>query len=162
MLKLLRLGVLVLALGGCAAQGMEAAPAAAPAGAPELRSGLGDPWVEGGKIKWPPANGFTDKPVLMVLPPGLLLDRFGSEGGRFFSPKGASYGGRALPYVCATLVYHVYRVEEPLLAWSGAASPWFGETGGATQLQTDATAAQLIADGVLAAVPDSGPSPCPK
>ena len=52
-------------------------------------------------------------------------------------------------------------VAAPLLARVGYALPWFGEPGGATQLFTDATVAQLLADGTLVAVP-AGDAPCPR
>jgi len=160
MLPFIRLSLLLLALGGCALA--PAAPASAPAApAAALRPDLASQWrTPAGGINWPPHDGFTQAPVLIVLPPGLLIDRFGSDYGRFFSPKGASFAARALPYVCPSLVYRVYKLDQPLIAWSGTAAPWFDQPGGATQLETDATAAQLLADHVIEPVADSGTGPC--
>lgn len=131
-------------------------PAALPPGA---RPDLDTAWVDSNGYRWPPNNGFAGSAVPIVLPPGVLLDRFGGETGRFFSPKGAAFEARALPTVCATLPYASYRVAAPLPVWIGRAAAWFGEPGGATQVQTDATVAQLIADGTLVRMP-SQPAPC--
>jgi hypothetical protein len=160
MLPFIRLSLLLLALGGCAMA--PAVPAPAPA-APTatLRPDLAGQWkTPAGGINWPGHDGFAQTPVLIILPPGLLIDRFGSDYGRFFSPKGASFAARALPYVCPSLVYRVYKLDQPLLAWSGTAAPWFDQPGGATQLETDATAAQLLADHVIEPVTDGGAGPC--
>ena len=153
-----RLSLVLLLLAGCAT-----APAAAPAAPPTqaLRPDLAAQWRDAsGAIVWPSHDGFAATPVLLVLPPGVLIDRFGSDYGRFFSPKGAAYKARALPYVCASLVYRVYRTDQPLLVWTGTAAPWFDQPGGATQLETDATAAQLLADHVIEPVADPAAMPC--
>jgi len=144
--------LVVLALSACAD---------APPLPPDARQDLAREWVTPQGYRWPPDNGFGDRATWIVLPPGMLLDRFGSDNGRFFSPKGAAFGARALPSQCATLTYSVYRVAAPLLARVGYALPWFGEPGGATQLLTDASAAQLVADGALVAV-QGGATPCPR
>lgn len=124
------------------------------------RPGLDAKWFAADGYKWPANDGFSKDPVYVVLEPGMLLDRFGSEGGRFFSPKGAAFGARALPTVCAELVYSVYQVQRPLPVRIGAAAPWFDEQGGATQLMTDATAAQLVSDQTLRRMPQAD-APCP-
>jgi hypothetical protein len=135
-------------------------PAVAPA--PPLRQTLGQGWLDAkGQVKWPPHEGFTAEPIPMILPPGLLLDRFGGENGRFFSPTGASYEGRALPYDCRLQPYRTYRVKAPLLVWVGRAAPWFDQSGGATQFETDATAAQLVADATIEPVDTASGAPCP-
>ncbi len=54
----------------------------------------------------------------------------------------------------------LYRVTGPLLAWAGKAVPWFDEPGGATQFQTDASAALLVSDGVIEPLPPRDPPPC--
>jgi hypothetical protein len=140
-MTLLLLGVLA----GCAQQ-----PHPLPAGA---RADLAPDWIDAQGYRWPPQDGFAEVVSYMVLPPGVLLDRFGSENGRFFSPKGAAFKARALPTVCAELPYSTYRVTTPMLVRVGSAAAWFGHPGGATQMMTDATAAQLVADGVLTRLP---------
>ncbi len=101
--------------------------------------------------------------MLIVLPPGVLLDRFGGAGGNFFSPRGASFDARALPYVCRDELkqYHVYQLIKPLPVWAGRAAAWFDEPGGATQFKTDATAKTLLDDQVMTElVPPPAPPPC--
>ena len=145
-------------LGGCAAP-----EPPRTALVPPLRPTLAVKWIDSaGTINWPPTDGFAASPIPIILPPGVLLDRFGSQYGRFFSPKNAGYSARALPYSCDQLAYTTYRVKAPLLVWTGRAAPWFDESGGATQFQTDATAAQLVADATLEPVAGASGAPCPK
>jgi Tuberculosis necrotizing toxin len=128
---------------------------------PGVRPNLSARWLDPrGNLAWPPDDGFAAVPAGVVLPPGMLIDRFGATTGRFFSPKGASFDARALPYACETQVYTAYRVERPLYVWSGKAAEWFDEPGGATQFETDATVAQLLKDHTIAAVRRAGPGPC--
>ncbi|MGC5198817.1 TNT domain-containing protein, partial [Aphanothece microscopica] len=148
-----RIALLVLlALGACAP---------APPLPPGARPDLAREWLGPGGYRWPPDNGFAERATFIVLPEGMLLDRFGAETGRFFSPRGAAFRARALPGICAALPYHAYRVTAPLLARVGPAAPWFDEPGGATQVMTDATAAQLLAHGTLVAV-SGADAPCPR
>ena len=146
----------LLVLAGCTSTPGAAPETGLPSGA---RADLSAKWVQEGDFRWPPQNGFDGAVTYLVLPAGVLLDRFGSDHGRFFSPKGASFEARALPTVCTDLVYSVYRVHTPLPVKIGSAAPWFGEPGGGIQVQTDASAAQLVADGVLLRVPTNA-SPC--
>jgi hypothetical protein len=122
---------------------------------------LSEKWVDPhGGVIWPPSEGFSSQPFPLILPPGLLIDRFGSPYGRFFSPKGAGYSARALPYECDKLNYTTFRVMSPIFVWAGKAAPWFDQPGGATQFETDATAAQLVADAALKPVEAAAASPC--
>ncbi len=125
-----------------------------------LRSELGplSRWSNG-ELRWPPDGGFSGPATPIVLPPGVLLDRFGSDGGNFLSPKGSRFNARALPYVCANERYSAFRVMTALPVWIGRASAWFNVPGGATQVQTDATVQQLLDDGVLERVHGAS-APC--
>ena len=143
---------IVLVLAACAA------PASLP---PDARADLEARWVDANGYRWPPNNGFAGPAVPIILPPGVLLDRFGSDHGRFFSPKGAAFQARALPTICEKLTYTTFRVALSLPVWIGRAAPWFDEPGGATQVQTDATVAQLVADGTLVRLPPQ-PATCPR
>ena len=171
MMQARALGVLLLlvSLTGCASHPIASAPTQVAAASPppaqplpaNVRPDLGRQWIlPTGAIRWPPDDGFAGAATPVVLPPGMLIDRFGSEGGRFFSPKGAAYAARALPYSCEKLVYVTYRVMQPVLAWTGKAAGWFDAPGGATQFETDAPAYLLIADHIIEPVPHPGAQPC--
>lgn len=153
--------ILVLAalavLAACATQ-----PPATVSLPPNVRPDIDHKWITAdGGILWPPADGFAAPPTPVVLPAGTLIDRFGTDGGTFFSPKGASFAARALPYVCDRLTYKVYITDKPLLVWTGKALAWFDQPGGATQFQTDETAAGLQSDGIIEPVNPPGAAPCP-
>lgn len=102
-----------------------------------------------GHLAWPPHDGFAPATLPVTIQPGALLDRFGDNGGTFFSPKGTGYRERALPYVCRGYSYAAYRVARPLPALVGTAVPWFGEPGGAIQVKATECVNQLLAAGVL-------------
>jgi hypothetical protein len=128
---------------------------------PEQRHAIAPQWYDAsGNLIWPPNGGFARAPVAVVLPSGMLLDRFGSPGGTYFSPQATPYDMRALPYVCETQVYTVYRVGRPLAVNSGTAAAWFGEPGGAIQYETGEPGTQLLAGHAIAALSDPGPAPC--
>ena len=154
--------LLALGVGGCTIHATApvavSAEVSLPAGA---RPDLDKHWVKpDGNYDWPPNDGFAATPVGLVLPAGMLLDRFGGDGGNFLSPKGAPFAKRALPTVCEQLTYKVYRVAAPLFVWTGTAAKWFDEPGGATQFETDAPVYLLIADHVLEPIPAVGEKPC--
>jgi hypothetical protein len=136
-----------------------AGPALADCTAPEIRSDIAAQWKDGaGNLRWPPNDGAAGTITPVVLAPGMVLDRYGCETGTFLSPRGAAFTARALPYVCASAPYFTYRVTRPLLAWTAKAAPWFDQRGGATQFQTDASVAQLLADGVIEKVAADRPA----
>ena len=165
----------VLALLGLLAMGLPAAcqaqqatiTAVAPTLPPYLRQSLYPKWIDAqAQIKWPPDNGCAATPVSETIAAGTLIDRFGSEGGTFFSPKGESFDARAVPYVCSKMAYTVYRVDKPLHVMDCKAAPWFDEPGGAEQFQTDRPAYKLRESGAIEVVPSdstgnaSAASPC--
>jgi hypothetical protein len=136
-----------------------AAPSWADCTPPQIRADIAPKWKDGsGNLVWPPNDGAAGTVTPVVLEPGMILDRYGCEGGNFLSPRGAAFTNRALPYVCATAPYFTYRVSRPLLAWTAKAAPWFDQKGGATQFQTDASVGQLLADGVLEKVTVQAPA----
>jgi hypothetical protein len=150
-------------LAGCAAQ--PAPPIAVPIDFPvNLRAQLFPQWVDQNKrIKWPSDDGCASAPVPISLPAGMVIDRFGSEGGNFFSTPDQSFGARAMPYICPRMAYTVYRVKKTLAAEACPAVGWFGEPGGAPQFKTAQNVAALIVAGMiepdLAATIRAG-SPC--
>lgn len=155
---------LILSLASCAAPPQ---PASSPAPWPDyLRRDLVPRWISAaGVVSWPPDDGCAAAPVSETLRPGTLIDRFGRDGGSFFSPKGESFAARAVPYVCRQMDYWVYQVTAPLPVKSCKAAPWFGSNGGATQYETERSAAGLVANGslkVISDAPGGSPGPAPQ
>lgn len=149
-------GLLVSLVVACTAPvppGLQAQSSACPV---NFRQDLVPKWLtcSDGKadVKWPPNDGFDGQPVAEALPVGGLIDRFGSEGGTFFSPKGQNFHARAVPYVCTRMDYRVYRVMKPIEVKLGRAAGWFDEPGGAVQYETSEPAYKLVASGSLALV----------
>lgn len=137
-----------------AGSGTALAASAPPAGWPaNLRWDLVPKWIVWGNgkatISWPPNSGRAAAPGPETLTPGRQMDRFGSGFGSFFSPRGESYDGRAVPYVCRQMDYRVYVVDKPIPVKTCKAAAWFGEPGGATQYQTPKSARDLVADGSI-------------
>jgi hypothetical protein len=150
-----------LAVAGCtpqppSQQAPQQAQATASACPVNFRADLVPKWLScaDGKanVKWPPDDGFAAAPTTRTLALGDVIDRFGSEGGNFFSPKGESFDSRAVPYVCRQMDYRIYQVRKPIAVKAGKAAPWFDEPGGAEQYETTEPAYKLLAEGVLAPV----------
>ncbi|MCA3277691.1 MAG: glycohydrolase toxin TNT-related protein [Roseomonas sp.] len=96
-----------LAMGACA-QPLSAPPQ------PQawLRQDVAPRWLNAdGSPRYPTAEdgfwqGFNEAPVVVMLPPGTLLDRFGGEEqGHYLAPLGAQFQARALPFPCAAAPY---------------------------------------------------------
>lgn len=118
-----------------------------------VRPALYPKWFDAsGQIRWPPHDGCAGAETAETVPAGTLIDRFGSEGGSYFSPRGESYADRALPYICRQMTYTVYRVQKALPVKTCKAAPWFDEPGGARQFQTAQPAFKLRQDGFIAVV----------
>ena len=148
-----RRALALLLLGLFTAAWPAAAQQSAPSLPPYLRQDLYPKWIDAAaQVKWPPNNGCAAVPASETLPVGTLIDRFGSEGGSFFSPKGESFAARAVPYVCSQLAYTIYRVTKPLHVSACKAAPWFDEPGGAMQFQTDQPAYKLREGGMIEVV----------
>lgn len=144
------LGVLVVA------SVAHAQPSEPPGFPPNLRWDLVPKWIQWVdakvQISWPPDDGCRFPPTAQTLHVGALIDRFGSEGGTFFSPRGEPYTARAVPYVCRQMDYRVYRVVKPIQVKTCKAAAWFGEPGGAIQFQAAEPAFKLAAAGIIKGV----------
>jgi len=84
---------------------------------------------------WPVNDGFPagHVPQPAHLPEGAIIDRFGSEFGRYLSPDGTPYGDRAITPETVGGEYNRYMVTgKPLPpGWQivdGPVEPWFGQT----------------------------------
>ena len=94
---------------------------------------------EGG-IDWPENQGADGPRVVVELPAGTVLDRFGSPGGDFLSPlrpdgQPYGFGERAILPDSLGKGYHVYVLDKPLLVELSRVAPAFDQPGGARQLQ---------------------------
>jgi hypothetical protein len=78
-----------------------------------------------------------------------MIDRFGSEFGTFFSPRGESLRSRVVPYVGRQMDYRVYRVVKPVAIESCKVALWFDESEGAVQVQTADPASKFVASGII-------------
>ena len=133
-------------------------------------------WTNSTTGRWiyPPKDGFHldvyGNPILgnLTLEVGTLVDRFGSESGKYVSAADAPYDQRSLPPSSLTTPkeqpgnstedllrypfgYHVYTVKKPLNVTGGPIAPWFGQPGLGAQFFIGATGniTQLIEWGFL-------------
>ena len=130
----------------------KAAKEAAQAGADGVRVLKKPPRPDTSKVKYPddmtpyqkadgtwdwekaaPDGGFKGPRTNETLPPGTVLDRFGGDGGKYFSPPGTPYDARALSPDSLTQPYRAFEVVRPLPVQSGQIAPAFGMPGGGTQ-----------------------------
>ncbi|EME71660.1 hypothetical protein H261_01971 [Paramagnetospirillum caucaseum] len=134
-------------------------PAMAGCSVADIRPDISSRWKDGrGNLRWPVHEWSTEISTTVVLPPGMVIDRFGCETGTRFNPQGTAFSTRALPYDCVSAAYFSYRVVKPLVAWSGRTPAWFDQKGGALQFRTTATAAQLLAEGAIEVAEAGRPS----
>lgn len=94
----------------------------------------------------PSVTGTSQRTFLM---PGQMIDRFGSLGGRWFSPVGTSYGARSLPPGLTPLTR--FQVLKPFEVQQALASPGLlnGQTGFGIQFQSPVGADILIKRGII-------------
>jgi hypothetical protein len=148
---------------------------------PSADSGQGD-W------NYPPDDGFAldgqghplGAPLVLHASDHLLLDRFGNESGRFFSPAGTRFGQRAIPPSNLDTSdprypynYHLYRLAKDVTVCAGPAAPAFEQPGGSVQYASSSSSvcptlpytnvAALVSNGTLVrvAVPADEPDPAP-
>lgn len=104
-----------------------------------------------GQIKWPDYkqhpdgfhNGIFEETSLQ---PGTVIDRYGGDKGKFFSPEGTPFEARALPKSSREAQPKKYKVLKPLPVKQGKATPWFDQPGMGTQFKTDMNVKQLLID----------------
>jgi len=106
-----------------------------------------------GSIRWPANDGFAGTQTTSTLQPGVRVDRFGAETGRFVSPAGTPLHQRSLPAGSHTRPFHVYEVVRPVDVQAGRVAPWFGQSGGGTQFQFNQSIGDLVNSGVLRRIP---------
>jgi len=99
---------------------------------------------ETGEIIWPPNDGFTSPPGNEKLISGTEIDRYGSDDGRFVSPKGTPYDERAVAPGTNLKPYSVFKVVKEFFVKSGTIAPWFDKPGGGTQYKLPKAVKDLL------------------
>ena len=66
--------------------------------------------------KWAPNGGRVPGTIKenQTIPAGTIIDRYGSQWGKYTSPAGVPYEQRALPYIENPNAYHKYEVLKPI------------------------------------------------
>ena len=81
----------------------------------------------------PENDGFEDDPEISVLKPGTIIERYGSEQGRFTTEEGTPHNMLGLP--TEESKPQRYEVIKPVEVWEGVATSAHGDPGGATQYE---------------------------
>jgi len=111
---------------------------------------LGAEWFDGqGNLLWPPNQGASGGWQKTILQPGMIIDRYGTASGSYFSPRGTSFNARALPSDAMQANFHTNRVIKPLDVRSSQVAEWFGQSGGGIQLLSEHSARSLVEQGFL-------------
>ena len=133
---------------GAAASASTSSPASAPASVTASAPADHATWTTGGdprsSVSYPPNGGFAGKPVTATLAPGIMIDRYGTDAGRFVSPLGTPLATRSLPPGDANGPHNTFRVLKPIAVQSGPAAPWFGQPGGGTQYELPQSISSLL------------------
>jgi len=98
---------------------------------------------------YPKNNGFSRQPQEIMLKAGQIIDRYGSEGGKFLSPQGTPASMRSLPPGASNGTLSGYQVVKPFPVQSGTAAAWFGQVGGGIQYLTPISVKELVRLGYL-------------
>jgi RHS repeat-associated protein len=93
---------------------------------------------------YPENNGFLGKTERIFLMPGDQISRYGSTGGKFFSPSNTPLQMRALPPNSNTSVFNTYKVLKPFEVEAGKIMPAFGQPGLGTQYLSPVSADTLL------------------
>ncbi len=97
---------------------------------------------------WPPNDGFQSREVV-ELDENTEIDRYDGDDptedkGRFASPKGDNFEGRAMPESSKDRPKYNYVVSKKIKVVKGKAIPWFGQKGGGMQYETKEPFKDLI------------------
>ena len=103
----------------------------------------------GGKLDYPPNDGFDGYALREQLEVGTRVDRYGNLDGNFVAPEGTPFKNRALPLSSRKKPYNIFEVVAPVEVWSGRAISWFNEPGGGYQFMFDCEIDKLIEEGKL-------------
>ena len=88
--------------------------------------------------KWAPNGGRVPETIKenQTIPAGTIIDRYGSQWGKYTSPAGVPYEQRALPYIENPNAYHKYEVLKPIdNVTISEIAPAFEQVGGGIQYE---------------------------
>ena len=88
--------------------------------------------------KWAPNGGRVLGTIKenQTIPAGTIIDRYGSQWGKYTSPAGVPYEQRALPYIENPNAYHKYEVLKPIdNVTISEIAPAFEQVGGGIQYE---------------------------
>ena len=116
-----------------------------------VRSGCEGGFQQTELVPYYPSNdgavaGTTHNMYLMT---GDKIDRYGSLGGKYFSPSGTPLDMRALPYDADLSQYRQFVVVKPFEVRVSTIAPAFGKIGLATQYHSSVSAAVLLKRGII-------------
>ncbi len=105
-----------------------------------------------GEAHYPGNNGFWGDSFDHTLSEGIRIECYGNEYGTYAGFENTPYTGYSLAPGSIYDTYSVYEVIKPVNVKCGAAYPWFGEKGGATQLILPMPVKDLVSEGYLVKV----------
>ena len=88
--------------------------------------------------KWAPKGGRVPGTIKenQTISSGTIMDRYGSQWGKYTSPVGVPYEQRALPYIENLNAYHKYEVLKPINNVTiSEIAPAFEQVGGGIQFE---------------------------
>lgn len=99
----------------------------------------------------PPLTLFHNKRVV-ELQAGAEIDRHGTTEGNLGYEIGTPFPERSLPPDWQNREYHVYRLQQPVVALAGEAIPWFEQPGGGVAYLLPHSVQELLDSGDIAEV----------
>ena len=102
--------------------------------------------------KWAPNGGRVPGTIKenQTIPAGTIIDRYGSQWGKYTSPAGVPYEQRALPYIENPNAYHKYEVLKPIdNVTISEIAPAFEQVGGGIQYELPNNIKKLKELGIL-------------
>ena len=138
-------------MGGLSSAAFYGAGRAVEAVKSSVRSGCEGGFQQTELVPYYPSNdgavaGTTHNMHLMT---GDKIDRYGSLGGKYFSPSGTPLDMRALPYDADLLQYRQFVVVKPFEVRVSTIAPAFGKIGLGTQYHSSVSAAVLLKRGII-------------
>jgi len=99
---------------------------------------------------WPANRGFLGQSQRDFLMPGMQIDRYGGNAGKFVAPSGTPFEARSLPaQYLHTKPYNAFEVLKPIEVDAGITAPALGQRGLGVQYELPVSIDVLIKRGFL-------------